>query len=53
MNRIKYRNRYGEKGAIIAKIVNFPIRLKFHIKDKGVGGTVCFAINKIKGGLDD
>lgn len=53
MNRIKYKRKYGEMGLIIAKIVNLPIRLSFHLKDKGVIGTLCFAMNKLKGGLDD
>ncbi len=48
MNRIKYKKKYGEKGLLIAKFINFPIRLKFHLKDKGVFGTIRFAINKLQ-----
>lgn len=47
INRIKYKEKYGEKkGLRIAKLVNFPIRLKYHIKDKGIWGTIKFALKK-------
>lgn len=48
MNRIKYRKKYGDKGLFIAKIVNIPIRLKYHIKDKGCVGTIKFGLKKLQ-----
>lgn len=46
--RAKMIRKYGKKkGLFIAKIVNFPIRLKFHLKDKGIVGTIIFTLNKL------
>lgn len=46
--RMYMADKFGKKkGLQIAKIVNMPVRLKIHLKEKGITGTLAFAIEKL------